>query len=797
MPDSGERWKQFTLGERVGAGGMGEVFVAEDTSLNRKVALKFLPESLQRNDSARERFLREARSAASLDHPYVCKIFEIGEVDDEIFIAMEYVDGETLQDKLARGSIPLSDLVPVGIEICEAVEAAHKKQVVHRDLKAANIMVTTDGHVKVMDFGLAKQVATEDAHGSQVDTKSAKLTEHGSTPGTVVYMSPEQVRGEQLDTRSDIFSVGVLLYELATGQVPFEGATSGLTYDAILNRGAKPPRQVNPEVPVELEQIVKKALEKDREVRYQTIREMLVDLKRLRRDSDSGTLSFSQPEVNLSADPSESSNASASSRRFAFALVAVLVAVVLFLALRTRLGGLAGDAPAIDSLAVLPFDNTRDDPGVDYLSDGIAESLINQLSQLPQLSVMARSTAFRYRGSEVDPQQVGEELGVGAVLTGRVVQQGDRLNVQAELVETERGTQLWGQQYERELDDLISVQNEIAAEISQALRLQLSGDEQRQIAASGTADSAAYQSYLRGRFLWSKRTNEDFKRAIAHFEEARQKDPSYALAYAGLADSYFLLGAGFYGADADFPPADAVAQARAAALEALRLDDSLAEPRATLGFIRFARDWDWDGAEEDFRAAIEHDPDYGTAHQWYALYLLAVGRLEEAIEECRHAIDLEPLSPLANRVLGSAYAQAGRYDDAVAQFQRTLEVAPAFPLTRRWLANSYWIRGDTDDAIATIEALDPEVARVYRLVAEGKMDEARSALRELPAPEREGRNAARFLLVDDWEPVVALLDGWVETRDPQLAVLFVDPLLAPHRSDPRLLEVRERVGLPR
>jgi serine/threonine protein kinase len=527
---------------------MGEVFLAEDSSLNRNVALKFLPEGLQKDEIARERFLREARSAAALDHPYICKIYEIGEVDGKAFIAMEYVEGVTLQDKLRQGALGLADVLQIGIEIGEAVEAAHKKQIIHRDLKTPNIMVTLDGHIKVMDFGLAKQIVLEHARDSSVDTMSAKLTEDGSTPGTVIYMSPEQVRGELLDTRSDIFSVGVLLYEIASGRVPFQGATSGLTYDAILNRGPVPLRQSSPDMPVELEQIIGKALEKDREVRYQNIRELVVDLKRLRRDSDTETIPYSEMSTSSPAAPAG---------RFSRPVLAVIggvsvaVLVIGWLMFGGGPAGLGGDRLAITSLAVLPFENTRNDPDVDYLADGIAESLINQLSQLPQLSVMARSTAFRYRG-DVDPQKVGDELGVRAVLTGRVVQQGDILNVQAELVDTEKGTQLWGQQYEYPLDDLLSVQSDLAAEISQALRLQLTGEEEAQIAVSGTADSEAYQSYLRGRFLWGERTNENFVAAIDFFEEARQKDPNYALAYAGLADSYFLLGAQFYGADENY-----------------------------------------------------------------------------------------------------------------------------------------------------------------------------------------------------------------------------------------------------
>ena len=767
---------------------MGEVFLAEDSSLNRNVALKFLPEGLQKDETARERFLREARSAAALDHPYICKIYEIGEVDGKAFIAMEYVDGVTLQDKLRQGALGLADVLQIGIEIGEAVEAAHKKQIIHRDLKTPNIMVTQDGHIKVMDFGLAKQIVLEHARDSSVDTMSAKLTEDGSTPGTVIYMSPEQVRGELLDTRSDIFSVGVLLYEIATGRVPFQGATSGLTYDAILNRGPVPMRQSNPDVPVELEQIIGKALEKDREVRYQNIRELVVDLKRLRRDSDTEMPSYASLGMSSSAGRPP---------RSVLAVVGGVSVAVLAIGWLLLRGGPAdlGDRLAITTLAVLPFENIRNDPEVNYLADGIAESLINQLSQLPQLSVMARSTAFRYRG-DVDPQTVGAELGVRAVLTGRVVQQGEILNVQAELVDAEKGTQLWGQQYEYPLDDLLSVQSDLAAEISQALRLTLTGEEQAQIAASGTADSDAYQAYLRGRFLWTQRTNTDFVAAIDFFEEARQKDPDYALAYAGLADSYFLLGAQFYGAHENYPPADAIAQARSAALEALRLDPNLSEPHATLGFIRFARDLDWGAAELHFITAIEHDPNYPTARQWYALYLSVLGRYDEAIEQSIRAVDLEPTSPLANRSLARFYFLTARSEEAMEQLETARQLDPEFSLTRQLSMDVYWARGEREKAAVVAEAYDPDLGDIYRLASEGRLEEAREALAAAPAPLRSVRWITNHLVVEDRDAFFEALEAAFDSRDPQAVLVFINPMFDSIASEPRMIAIRKRIGLP-
>jgi serine/threonine protein kinase len=451
MPAAQEMWKQFKLLQALGKGGMGHVFLAEDTALDRKVALKFLPTALEADGVARERFLREAKAAAALDHPYICKIYEIGEVDGKAYIAMEYIEGTTLFEKVASGPLPLPRVLELGAEIAEALEAAHKKQIVHRDIKSANIMVTPDGHVKILDFGLARMLAMEALSASKIDTYSGRLSSHDSTPGTVIYMSPEQVRGEPIDGRTDIFSLGVVLYEMATAKLPFQGATSGLIYDAILNLGPRPPTYHNPQVPPELERIILKALEKDREHRYQNARDLVVDLKRLKRDADA-------PLGRSTGTPREWK------RKAALPAAAVLL-VTLGAALFRFLPSAPPSGP-IDSLAVLPFENTRSDPEIDYLSEGIAETLINRLSPIPEIRVMARSTAFRYRG--LTPLEAGRELKVGAVVTGRLVQQGDNLNVQAELVDVANGTQIWGEQYNRKLADIVTVQNNRAEHLAGA-----------------------------------------------------------------------------------------------------------------------------------------------------------------------------------------------------------------------------------------------------------------------------------------------------------------------------------------
>ena len=791
MVASGETWKQFKILELLGRGGMGEVFLAEDSTLGRKVALKVLAETLKQDSIARERLLREARSAAALDHPYICKIYEIGEAEGHNFVAMEYVEGQTLQEKLTKGPLPLDQLLQLGAEIAEAVEAAHQKNLVHRDLKTPNIMVTRDQHIKVMDFGLATQIVMEEGRESGVPTFSGKLTGHGSTPGTVVYMSPEQVRGEPLDARSDVFSLGVVLYEMATGEVPFRGATSGLTYDAILNRGSTPPSKLNRQLPVELEQIIDKALEKDRENRYQSAKEILVDLRRLKRDTQSGpTPASGEPSL---TGPAEAKRKTPWVVAAAATLVALVLAVVSFWPSTTPSGG-----EAIDSLAVLPFENTRNDPEVDYLTDGIAETLINRLSQLPQLRVMARSTAFRYRGADIDPQQVGSELGVGAVLTGRVVHEGGTLNVQAELVDVANGTQLWGEQYSRPLTDIFDLQNNIATEITHALRLEMTGDDEAVLVTVDTSNTAAYQAYLRGRYLWFKRTNEDFKRAILNFQEALAEDPDYALAHAGLADSYLLLAAQFYGVDEDFPPVEGVERARAAAQEAIRLDPTLAEPQATMAFIRFINDWDWEGAENDFKEAIALNPSYATAHHWYALYLSAMGRHDEALEHAGRAADLEPTSAVMMRTVGRTLFFAGQYEQAIQQLEKTLELNPSFPLTEGYLAGAYWLDGIPQRAIATAESFDPRIAELYRLVSESNTQEARERLASSPGDydRPRGRLAWHYAIVGENDRAITVLEELYRERHPQLPTTLANPLLYQLRTDPRFVDLYSRLGLP-
>ena len=517
----GQTISHYRIVEQLGAGGMGVVFKAQDSRLERAVALKFLPEKLAQQPQALERFRREARAASALNHPGICTIYDIGEQDGRTFIAMEFIDGETLRSHIHGKALPLEELLELGIQIAEALEAAHAEGIIHRDIKPANIFVTKHGRAKVLDFGLAKLVpkgiasADADPDGEPPDSNSMV----GIISGTPSYMSPEQVRGDGLDPRTDIFSFGLLLYEMATGRQAFSGGTGGVVIEAVLTRPPIPVRSINPAIPPRLEEIIDKALHKDRAKRYQHAADILAELQRLKRVIDSGARS--------GEEGSESATISNAGR----------------LSSTGKVRSQTSTGPKIiDSLAVLPFENASHDPENEYLSDGITGSLINNLATVPKLRVMAQSTVSRFKGREIDPQAVGRDLNVRAVLTGRVMQSGGSLRIGAEMVDVATGSQLWGAQYDRKPGDIFVIQDEISNEISGKLRLQLSRAQKKRLTRRHTEDPEAYRVYLKGRHHWNRWTEEGFYKAIEYFQQAIDKDPAYALAYAGLADCYVLLG---------------------------------------------------------------------------------------------------------------------------------------------------------------------------------------------------------------------------------------------------------------
>jgi serine/threonine protein kinase/Tfp pilus assembly protein PilF len=742
----GKTISHYKVIEKLGEGGMGEVYLAEDTKLNRRVALKFLPVQYASDKEFKERFKREAQAAAALNHPNVITVYEVAEYQNIPYIAMEFVEGESLKDLIGKKELSIGEVLDVTLQISDGLAAAHQAGIIHRDIKPQNILMGKDHRVKICDFGLAK-LKTD-----------VTLTQTGSTLGTVAYMSPEQAQGKEIDQRSDIFSLGVILYEMIAGRLPFRGDHEAAVIHSILNDMPEPLARYKSNLPEGLQRIVDKAMEKNREMRYQHADDLLADLRKLKMELETGVTQT----LEASTKPTP-------------------------------------------SIAVLPFANLSADPEQEYFCDGMAEEIIDALTHVEGLRVVARTSAFSFKGKHEDMREIGKKLSVGSLLEGSVRKVGKRVRISAQLINVADGYHLWSEKFDRDLSDVFAIQDEISLTIVEKLKVKLLGDEKEKMLKRYTSNLDAYDLYLKGRYHWNKRTPEALKKAMAHFQEVIRKDPDYALAYAGLADCYSMLEQVNV-----LPPKKAFSKAKALACKALEIDETLAEAHTSLAYVLWFYDWDWVGLEREFRRAIELNSNYATAHQWFAMALMYLGRTSEAIPEIQRALELDPLSLIMNTAAGWVYIYAGQEEKALKHAQRTLDIDPTFGFAHKIFAHINERCGRYDEAVegylkanAFAETLTRQEVTSLRkaYTSSGWTGYLRKRL-EIQQPKAEQGKVPSYDIaclcarLGDTEKAIEWLSRAYEERNPGLAGLLTDDAFNKLRSDPGFIEIMKKMRFP-